>query len=130
MQITQKDEIRWQAAELLWEIDSSHPASPVVRARDLGLYLGGHGIALMVGVLPKPDHRQLILLRLYPLHAEPCSPQELKLAVFDDTGNLLIELESREHDRYIQFKFTADSRDAFEVRVSLGDASVVESFLV
>ena len=130
MQTTQKDEIRWQAAELLWEIDPNHPASPGVSARDIGLYLGGRAIALMVGVLPKLDRRRLILLRLYPLQTEPCLPKELKLAVFDDQSNLLIELESRERDQYIQFKLTADLGDSFEVRVSLNDASVVEHFLV
>lgn len=129
MQTTQKDEIRWQAAELLWEIDPNHPASPGVSARDIGLYLEGRSIALMVGVLPKLDRRRLILLRLYPLQTQPL-PKELKLAVFDDQSNLLIELESRERDQYIQFKFTADPGDFFEVRVSLNDASVVEHFLV
>lgn len=130
MQTTQKDEIRWQAAELLWEIDPNHAASPIVSARDIGLYLGGHSIAFMVGVLPKLDRRRLILLRLYPFQSEPCLPKDLKLAVFDDQSNLLIELESRERDQYIQFKLTADPGDAFEVRVSLKDASVIENFLV
>lgn len=130
MQTTQKDEIRWQAAELLWELDPNHPASPVMSARDIGLYLGGNAIAFMVGVLPKLDRRRLILLRLYPIQSEPCLPKELKLAVFDDQGNQLVELESRDRDQYIQFKLTADPKDTFEVRVSLHDASVVESFVV
>lgn len=130
IQTTQKDEIRWQAAQLLWDVDPDHPVSPVISVRDLGMYLNGHAIALMVGVLPKADGRQLILLRLYPFQAESCLPKALKLAVFDDQNNVLVELESRDRDQYIQFKLTAEPRDAFKVRVSLNEASVVENFLV
>lgn len=130
MQTTAEDEIRWQAAELLWQVDPSHAASPVVSAKDIGLYLGGQAIALMVGVLPKLDDRHLILLRLYPIQAGPWLPKNLKLAVFDDSSNLIIELQSRERDQYVQFKLTADPGDGFQVKISLNEASVIESFLV
>lgn len=130
IQTTQNDEIRWQAAELLWDIDPEHPASPIVSARDLGMYLGGHAVALMVGVLPKLDGRQLILLRVYPIQNEPYLPAGLKLAGFDEANNALFELESRHHDNYIQFKLIADPGDRFGVKVSFNDASVSENFCV
>ena len=130
IQTTQKDEIRWQAAELLWEIDPNHPASPVVNTKDLGMYLAGHTVALMVGVLPKLDGRMLILLRVYPIQNESYLPTGLNLTGLDEAHNLLFEVESRHKDSYIQFKLTAEPGDQFSVRVALNDASVTETFLV
>ncbi|MBL1179220.1 DUF1822 family protein [Pantanalinema sp. GBBB05] len=101
IQLTQDDEIRWQASELLWEIDPQHPACPVIRAKDLGLYLAGYAISLMVGILSKPDRQMLILLRTYPIQQSCLSPR-LKLIILDETEQVFQELESRQRDDYIQ----------------------------
>src|SRR5919199_2223996 len=129
IQTTQDDEIRWQAAELLWELDPQHPACPAISSKDLGLYLAGQAIALMVGILAKSDGKMLILLRAYPLK-QPHLPPELKLIVLDETGNTVQELESRQRDDYVQFKITADVGDRFSMRVVLNEASFTESFVV
>jgi hypothetical protein len=130
IQTTDDDEIRWQAAELLWEIDPKHPACPVINAKDLGIYLLGHSIVLMVGILPKSDSKMLILLRVYPLEKLPQLPPGLKLIGLDETGNSFFEVESRQQDDYIQFKFTADAGDRFSVRVVLNNASFTEDFVI
>jgi hypothetical protein len=44
------EDIRWQAAEILWSIDSEHPHAGVRRVKDLSNHLSGSSIALMVGV--------------------------------------------------------------------------------
>ena len=129
IQTTQDDEIRWQAAELLWELDPQHPACPAISSKDLGLYLAGQAIALMVGILSKSDGKMLILLRAYPLK-QPHLPPGLKLIVLDETGNTVQELESRQQDDYMQFKVTADLGDHFSVRMVLNDTSFTESFVV
>ncbi|MDZ8106247.1 MAG: DUF1822 family protein [Nostoc sp. DedQUE12a] len=129
IQTTQDDEIRWQSAELLWELNPQHPACPVVSAKDLGIYLSGHPIVLMVGILPKLDYKMLILLRVYP--QEPSYlPLGLKLMVLDENPNPFFEVESRPQDSCIQFKFTADAGDRFSARVVLDDVSFTESFVV
>lgn len=79
IQTAQDDEIRWQSAELLWELDPHHPNCPVISAKDLELYLTGYTIALMVGMLPKSDGRMLLLLRLCPLGQLAHLPSGLKL---------------------------------------------------
>lgn len=129
IQTTQDDEIRWQAAELLWELDPQHSACPVINVKDVGLYLTGHSLALMVGLLPKQDGKLLILLRVYPME-QPHLPSGLKLVGLDETGNAFFELESRQRDNYMQFKFTADAGDRFSVRVVLNDAAFTENFEV
>lgn len=129
IQTTQDDEVRWQSAELLWELDPHHPNCPVISAKDLGFYLTGHTVALMVGMLPKSDSRMLLLLRVYPLRQSHL-PSGLKLIGLDETGDSFFEVESRQQDNYMQFKFTADQGDRFRVRVILHDASFTESFVV
>ncbi|NJR59626.1 MAG: DUF1822 family protein [Cyanobacteria bacterium CRU_2_1] len=130
IQTTQDDEIRWQSAELLWELDPHHPNCPVISAKDLGFYLAGHTVALMVGMLPKSDNKMLILLRVYPLGQLSRLPLGLKLIGLDETRNSFFEVESRQRDKTIQFKFTADEGDRFDARVVLNDASFTESFVV
>ncbi|HIK06066.1 MAG TPA: DUF1822 family protein [Trichormus sp. M33_DOE_039] len=130
IQTTEDDEIRWQSAELLWELDPKNPACPVISAKDLGIYLLGHAVVLIIGILPKSDGRMLILLRLYPPEQQPHMPAGLKLVGLDETGKSFFEVESRPQDDYIQFKFTADRGDRFSVRVVLDDVSFTEDFLV
>ncbi|MCC5613747.1 DUF1822 family protein [Nostoc sp. CHAB 5836] len=131
IQTTQDDEIRWQSAEFLWELDPQHPDCPVISAKDLGIYLIGHPIVLMVGILPKSDGKMLILLRVYPQGQLSHLPLGLKLIVLDETGNPFFEeVKSRQQDHYMQFKFTADGGDRFSARVVLNDASFTESFIV
>ncbi|MBW4661692.1 MAG: DUF1822 family protein [Drouetiella hepatica Uher 2000/2452] len=131
IQTTQEDEIRWQAAELLWQLDSRHPDCPVISAKDLGVYFEGRTVALMVGVLPKVESSRLILLRLYPFEQEFHLPPGLKLEVLDETGSQeLFQVESRRQDDYIQFKFTGDVGDRFNVRLTLHEASFTESFII
>jgi hypothetical protein len=130
MHVTQDDEIRWQAAELLWDIDPQHGAGAVKSAKDLGLYLAGHQVALMIGVLAKPDGKLLILTRVYPIGGEALLPPGLQLAGSDEAGHAFFNISARQHDDYIQFKFTADVGDRFTIQVSLDDSQVTESFVV
>lgn len=124
------DNIRWQSAELLWEINPRHPACPIMTAKDLGLYLTGHQVALAVGVLPKIEGSLLILTRVYPLGDLSYLPPGLTLIGLTETDNTFFEVVSRQQDNYIQFKFTADEGDRFKVRVTLNGVEFIESFVV
>ena len=130
LQTTEDEEIRWQAAELLWEIDPNHPALGVRRAIDLGMQLAGVSVALMVAILPKPNRRIAILLRVYPLGEQCFLPANLKLIGLDEMGQSLFEIRSRERDDYIQFKFTADPGDRFGLEIVLNNATITKHFVV
>jgi hypothetical protein len=130
IQTAEDDEIRWQAAELLWELEPRHPACPVISAKDLGIYLLGYPIVLMVGILPKFNGEMLIILRVYPQGQHSRLPSGLELIGLDEFGNQFFAVESRPQDDYIQFKFTADTGDRFSVRVVLQEACFTESFAV
>ena len=130
VQQLQDEELRWQAAALLWELDPYHPDSPVIRANDLVLYLGGHAAALMVGLLPRSDQRMLILARLCSIGESPTLPSNLQLIGQDMDGQQIFEVISRQQDDYMQFKFVADPGDQFKLIVRLGEAEIVENFIV
>jgi hypothetical protein len=54
----------------------------------------------------------------------------LQLIGLDEAGNCFSEVQAREQDNYIQFKFTADLGDRFSVTIALDDASITESFVI
>ncbi len=124
------DEQRWQAAEQLWTINPAHPESPVLRTKDLGLYLLGHSIDLLVGVLAKPDQQRLILVRLLPTGEKPYLPPNLTLTGQDGTNATVFSVQSRQQDDCIQFKFTAAVGDRFQLCIKWNEASVTEHFIV
>jgi hypothetical protein len=127
---TQDEETRWQVAESLWQLDPNNRVSGVRRVADLGMQLAGHAVALMVAVLPKPDQSMAILLRVYPMGSKLHLPPGLQLIGLDEAGNSFSEVQAREQDNYIQFKFTAELGDRFSLRVALDDASITESFVI
>lgn len=127
---TLNEEIRWKAAELLWEINPENPAGGIRKAIDLGMHFGEYAIALMVAILPKPDGSMAILTRVYPGNNENYLPQGLQLTGLDAAGNSFFTVQSRSKDNYIQFKFTAELGDRFNIRLALNDANITESFVI
>jgi hypothetical protein len=133
IQTTDSEETRWKAAEMLWEIEPTHPAAGARRIIDLAMRLGGNPVALMVALLQKPDYTVAILLRVYPLGSNDFLPAGLKLAVSDfGNSNSAAEVQSRFQplDNYIQLKLTAISREKFTVKVSLDKANFIEHFVI
>ncbi len=130
LQNTHNEEIRWKAAELLWEINPENPAGGIRKAIDLGMHFGKHAIALMVAILPKPDDSMAILIRVYPGSNETYLPKGLQLAGLDVAGSSFFTVQSRNKDNYIQFKFTAELGDRFNLQVTLNDAYITENFVV
>ena len=127
---TDNEEIRWKAAELLWEINPENPAGGIRKAIDLGMHFGQNAIALMVAILPKSDETMAILIRLYPGNNKTHLPSGLELSGLDAAGNSFFTVQSRSKDNYIQFKFTAELGDKFNIKVALEDTNITEYFVV
>lgn len=127
---THNEEIRWKAAELLWEINPQNPAGGIRKAIDLGIHFHKNAVALMVAILPKPDESLAILIRVYPGSNKNHLPPGLQLSGLDAEGNSFFTVQSRNKDNYIQFKFTAELGDKFNIQVALGDANITERFIV
>lgn len=130
IQRLENDEQRWQAAELLWELVPDHPASPVILAKDIGLYLSGYAIGLEIGLLPRRQEQFLVLARIRSIGQSPILPSGLQFTGQDEHGNPFFSLSSRSNDRYVQFKFNASLGDAFSLIAQLDDAQIVEGFVI
>jgi hypothetical protein len=131
IQATPEEETRWQAAEMLWEIDPYHPATGVRRVLDLGMELAGCPLALMVALLEKSDQNISILLRLYPMRERITLPPNLRLVIYKQ-DNIIAEVKSRFEplDKDIQLKLVAKIGERFSVKISLKEAIFQEYFIV
>lgn len=72
-----------------------------------------------------------INLRLYPSANTNYLPDEIKLTVLDEAGNPIpsLEAQAKSHN-WLQLQFTGEPRDKFSVKVSLGESSITENFLL
>lgn len=129
LELTNNEELRWQAAEMLWNLDPSHPLLDTRRILDLGAYFEGSNIGLMVGLLPKPDDQISLLFRLYCLGDRGCLPPGITLTGLDEQLNPFFEVKARENDSYIQFKCVAGFDEEFGVKISLGDTRIIKHFI-
>ena len=126
---TNNEETRWNAAETLWAIAPDNPVSGIRRIKDLGIEIGGHSLGLMVAILPKPEQKFAVLVRLYSL-SDTCLPSGLKLIVFDEDGGEFLDAKARETDNFIQLKFTGDSGEGFSIKIVLRDSEISEWFAI
>jgi hypothetical protein len=122
------EESRWKTIEKLWTIAPEHPATGVRRIVDLGLYLDGEKLALMMAILPNPDRSVSVLLRVYPM-AQQYLPEGVTLAAVE-AFEKAFEIQSRSGDNYIQMKFSAQPGEQFGVQVRNGAGEFIEHFVV
>jgi hypothetical protein len=97
---------------------------------DLGMQLAGYPVALVVELQPESDRKTHILLQVHPIGEQLYLPPLLQLTVLDESGLIFLEAQARNADNYIQLQFSGVPGEQFSVKVSLGDASVIEDFVL
>jgi Protein of unknown function (DUF1822) len=131
VQQTEREETRWQAADLLWEITPDHPQAGIRRCLDLREVLGGAAVRLMIGLLQSESEHISLLLRVSSIQG--CLPTQLQLRVRgeDEQGNPVENgVEARSQDDYIQLKFLANLGDRFTIAISWQQWQYQEEFLI
>lgn len=127
--LTNNEELRWQAAEILWDLDPHHSLLDLRRILDLGTYFGGIPVGLMVGILPKSEDRISLLFRLYCLGEQNHLPPNITLTGLDEQLHPFFNIKAREKDKYIQFKCIADFGEEFIIKVALGENNITKHFI-
>jgi hypothetical protein len=137
LQRTEDEETRWQAALSLGKLDPHHSLAGVRNARILKL--GGRSdaqaIALSVAIVPKADNRIGVWLQLQPVDQRAMLPLHLKLSVLSESGETRLEAEAQQDeqgqgkDTAIGLRFSPPVAAPFQVRVTLGNISVIETFV-
>jgi hypothetical protein len=112
-----------------WAGDS-HDSIDISRAKliDLGLQLLNQPLALTVELDQRPEELD-IRLRLYTTTGQ-FLPPDVRLIVLDETGAIFLEATARNADNYLQLQFSGISGEHFSVQISLGEAQVIEEFVI
>lgn len=72
-----------------------------------------------------------VRLRLYPDSQSNYLPRHLKITVLDESGEVLLEAQTRDEDVYIDLGLSdCHPAEQFSVRVTLNDLSVIERFVI
>ncbi len=132
VQHTNDETLRWKAIEYLWTIEPENSKHWHRQIKDLGLAIQGYKLGLMVAAIPLQGGRYAVLTRVYSIGVEHCLPPHVKLNLLSEEGEQIYQAESRSTvmDDYIQVYFTAGTGDRFNIRVSMDDASITESFAI
>ncbi|GAB4366054.1 MAG: hypothetical protein Kow00121_03100 [Elainellaceae cyanobacterium] len=96
---------------------------------DLGVQLGSQSVALLITVIPETENKLGILVQLHPTREAKILPPYLKLTLLSKLGKVLQEVESRQHDSYIQLKsFKGEPGKHFSLEISSGSTRIREHF--
>lgn len=95
---------------------------------DLGMQLAGHPVVLLVTLAPE-EEEVAIRLRVYPAR-RLYLPPNLQLRVVDESGVTCLEAQARCDDNWMQLELSGEPGERFSVKVTLGDVSVTEGFVI
>ena len=112
------------------ENEGDRPAQARGRMIDLGIQLVRHPVALIIYFQPESNNKWNILLQLRPSGGQTYLPPDVQMIVLDDAGEVFLEARSRSADNWIQLEFSGEPGERFSVKVALGDASIVEDFVI
>ncbi|KPQ32010.1 MAG: Protein of unknown function (DUF1822) [Phormidesmis priestleyi Ana] len=135
---TTSDAIRWQAAEQLAYINSTHPLSPSLRVKSLVDDLAGLAVALLVGVMTKSDGTFLIGCRLYATGAQPSLPTDIVLKGIDEAtpaetatdAQVFCEITPTVHGDPLEYLFTAENGDRFSFHIHYQGHTSTSTFVL
>jgi hypothetical protein len=98
---------------------------------DLGMQLGGTAVVLLLGLTSEFDEKISIRVQLHPANEEIYLPPHLQLILLSESGKIIQEVESRNHDHLIQLKkFKSHPGKNFSIKIAFGDISIKEDFVL
>ncbi|HEY9672047.1 MAG TPA: DUF1822 family protein [Waterburya sp.] len=133
-------ELGWQEIEALLGSQPTNlavnlrsaPEAGVERGKliDLGIELTGEAVVLAVSLTPQNEQEMDINVEVHPTTGQTYLPPHLQLMVLDEEGEAVMEAQTRSANTYMQLQFSGSSGERFSVKVSLGDVSVSENFII
>ncbi|MGK7925318.1 MAG: DUF1822 family protein [Spirulina sp.] len=125
-------DLRRQAAVTLKKIDPQNILGGIRRAKliNLGVQFESDPVVLIVTLIPDRNDKVQVHFRISPLNLQDDLPANLSLEILDEADRVFDRVVSRQSDNFIQCGLKCDREDTFTVRVTLGDLSVQEQFIV
>lgn len=87
-------------------------------------------VALIVTLIPASETQLGIHLQVCPLEAQTSLPPNLQLRVLTGTGSLFRQVTAKDADTFIQFEFTGELGEQFQVELVWQDAYITERFTI
>ena len=127
----------WQTLEALFDSPPSElafnfrqsPATNIERGKLLKFEQAGQQVALLVGLIPTQQSEIDISIEVYPLGTQAKLPPHLQLILFDETGTSVMQAEAG-GSKSLEFQFSGEPGESFGVKVTLGDFSITENFII
>jgi hypothetical protein len=127
----------WQALEALVHIEpteelafSFRGAAQVKRSKLIELGTPGQSVAMIVALTEESEQEIDISVEVRPPQGQTYLPSNLRLIVLDEDGEAVIDTHARSDSKTIQLEFGGEPGDCFGVKVTLGDVSVTENFVI
>jgi hypothetical protein len=119
-------------AELAFRTRSQLPPNGVKRGKRLDFeWLGGsEQVAVFVGLLPTGSPQLDITVEVYPIGVQRYLPRELQVMVLDEQGKAVLQAETGKNSEGLEFQFNGELGEIFNVKVTLGEVSITEKFLI
>lgn len=130
--LDQTSPFTFRSASCLGKIAPDQPERSVSRAKviDLGTELASQAVMLVVRLTLTSNGEVDIRLQVLPANGLICLPRGLQLVVLDESGATVIEAQARSMDNQLQIEFDGCPKELFAVKVTLGDASITENFVI
>jgi hypothetical protein len=97
---------------------------------DLGIQIYQQPLALVVTVVKTTEKERNVLVQVTPGRGTGNLPQGVGLIVSDESGAYSMDTISRQRDLYIQLEFNAEIGEIFSAKVTFGEASLIQYFLL
>jgi Protein of unknown function (DUF1822) len=105
---------------------------PVKRGKVI--YLGTEAslaVILIISLNWEENQQICIRVQLHPFNGNYYLPNNIKLALLLDSGEVLQEIQAREHDNYIQLnRFAGEVGESFKIQISFDDYQITENFII
>ena len=96
---------------------------------NLGIQVKKHRVALVIKITAGQTENIDILVQVYPIHSLRL-PEGLKLEIIDALEQTFLQVEARSIDELVQLKFFGRTDEEFSIKLSLGDDSITEYFVI
>lgn len=124
----------WQVVEEL--VAPTALLAPVAKSADViqkakRINLGDRAVALVITREPEADQEIGITVQVRPTSGQTTLPTDLQLSAFDESETIYREVQAKNADPAIELpRLIGSPGEQFSVKVSLGDFSVTEDFII
>jgi len=94
------------------------------------IVLGTASLALLVKLSQESEGEIDILVRVFPIQESTNLPEELKLMVLDEQGEILEEVPAGRGNNCIEQPLSGEPGEGFVIKLEFGGLSVTESFII